>query len=304
MASTSETRLAYVPETTWGTTPATPVFTNARFTGESLTPDLQTVVSNEIRPDRNVTDLIQVGQNAGGDVVFELSYGAFDDWIESVMYNTWTTNTIINGITEKSFTIEKTFETGVTDQFHRFAGAVASGMSLTMAVDAIVTGSFSFVCKGQTTATAIIPGATYNPAPTNDVMNAAVDFATLTITGVASPQLTNLTVNINNNLRQQRVIGSIDSRGIGTGRFEVTGELTAYFENSQLYDLYLNNTAADLSFEIGGAVNQKYLFEMGKIKFESAQVLAEGNDQDLFVTMSYRALFDEVDNTLKITRTP
>ena len=94
MTSTSETRLAYIAETAWGTTPTTPAFTNARFTGESLTPDLQTVVSNEIRPDRNVTDLIQVGQSAGGDVNFELSYGAFDDWLESVMYNTWSTNVL------------------------------------------------------------------------------------------------------------------------------------------------------------------------------------------------------------------
>ena len=211
---------------------------------------------------------------------------------------------IENGVTEKSFTLEKTFETGATDQYHRFSGSVANSMTLNMSVDEIVTGSFTFVSKGLTTDTAIITGATYTPGPTNDVMNAAVDFANLSITGVTSPELTSVTLNLTNNLRQQRVIGSIDSRGIGTGRFEATGEITAYFENSQLFDLYLNNTAANLSFEIGGTTNLKYQFLLGKIKIETAEVTAGGNDQDLFVTMTYRGLFDETDNTLQITRTP
>jgi hypothetical protein len=273
MADTSQTRLAYIAETTWGTTPATPAFTNARFTGEGLSPNIDNITSNEIREDRNVTDLIQVGQSSGGTVDFELSYGAFDDWLESVLYGTWATNVLINGNTENSFTIEKTFETGATG-------------------------------KGASTDQAIITGATYTPGPSNPVINAATNFANLAITGVTSPEVTAINLNVTNNLRTQKVLGSLDARGIGTGRFEVTGDLTAYFENEELFDLYLNGTSADLSFKLGGASSLNYVFDMGTIKFETGEVLAGGNDQDLLAVMTFRDLFDGVDNTLKITRTP
>jgi hypothetical protein len=46
------------------------------------------------------------------------------------------------------------------------------------------------------------------------------------------------------------------------------------------------------------------LFELANIKFEKGEIVAGGNDQDVMAKMSFRALFDGTDNTLKITRTP
>lgn len=299
--SSSQTRLAYVVESTYGTTPSSPVFQNVRFTSESLNANIENIVSNEIRSDRNITDLIQVGSNAGGAVNFELSYGSFDAFLESVMYGAWSSNVLKNGSTQKAFTLEKTFEAGGTDQYHRFTGAVANTMSLAVQAGQIVTGNFGFLAKGMTAAQAIVSGATYTAVNTNPVINAASNFGSLAVTGAPGIELTALNLNITNNLRQQQVIGSIESRGIGTGRFEVTGDLTAYFENEDLYDLFLAGTAADLTFRLGGASATKYDFEIANLKFETGEVVAGGNDQDVMVQLSFRGLFD-TDNTLKITR--
>lgn len=63
-----------------------------RFTG---TPNLafapNTIVSNEIRPDRQITDLILVGAEAGGDTGIELSFEAFDALIEDALFSTFAT---------------------------------------------------------------------------------------------------------------------------------------------------------------------------------------------------------------------
>lgn len=303
MTDSSQTRLGYIAEVTYGTTPATPAFQEARFTGESLNANRETTTSNEIRADRNVTDVIQTGQNAGGAVDIELSYGSFDDFLESLMHSTWAANVLKNGSTQKSFSMEKTFEAGATDQYHRFTGAVANGLSLSIQAGQLVTGSFDFLAKGSSTAQAIIAGATYTAPNTNDVINAAASFSALGVTGVTSPEITALNLNITNNLRQQRVVGSLDSRGIGTGRFEVTGDFTAYFANEELYDLFLAGTATDLTFKLGGASSKNYVFAMDKIKFESGEIIAGGNDQDVLANMTFRAIFEENDNTLKVTRT-
>lgn len=304
MVDSSQTRLAYIAESTYGTTPSTPTLKIQRFVSESLNANIENIVSNEIRADRNVTDLIQVGSSGGGSVDFELSYGSFDDWLESLMFGTWSSNVLKNASTQKSFTIEKTFEGGATDQYHRFTGCVANSLKLAIQAKQVVTGSFEFIAKGTTTAQAAIASSSYTAANTNPVINAAANFASLAMTSVTSPELMSLNLNITNNLRHQPIVGSVDSRGIGTGRFEVTGEAVLYFTNASAYDLFLAGTATDLTFALGGASSKKYLFEMANIKFEKGEIIAGGNDQDVMAKMSFRALYDGTDNTLQITRTP
>lgn len=62
-----------------------------RYTGmPNLAFQPNTIISNEIRSDRQVSDLILVGAEAGGDTGIELSYGAFDALIEGALFNTYT----------------------------------------------------------------------------------------------------------------------------------------------------------------------------------------------------------------------
>lgn len=305
MTDASQTRLAFITESVYGTTPSTPAFNNLRITGESFKPGIQFVSSQEIRPDRNVPDLTQVGSEAGGGFNFELSYGSFDTILESLLFSSWSTNVLKNGVTRKSFTFEKFFEAGATDQYHRYHGSVVNTLALNIQARQIVTGSFGVLSKGMTSAQAEIASSTYNAANTNPVINAANNFASLTMTGVTSPEITSLSLNITNNMAQQPVVGSVESRGLRTGRFVVTGSLDAYFANEEMLDLYMAATATDLSFSLGGASTLKYDCEMGTVKFNDAEIVAGGNDQDVMARMAFQAIYDSGDAaTLKVTRTP
>ena len=305
MADTSQTQLAYITETTYGTTPSTPAFTNVRYTSESLKAARQNVQSEEIRRDRNVPDLIQVGGNAAGGVNFELSYGAFDDFIESALFSAWSSDVIKNGVDQTSFTLEKIFENGATDQHFIFTGAVVNSMSLNIQAQQQVAGSFEFLCKSGSMTETAITGSTYTDAPTNDAMNAATDFASLSVTGATAPAITGLTLEISNNLRQKPVVGSLDSYGIGAGQCVVTGTITAYFENSDLMEQFLAGTATDLSFSIGGATENKYDIVIPRLKFSDGDVPTGGNNQDVIQTLQFTALYDPTEEcAIKITRTP
>lgn len=303
IAETSQTRLAIIKETVYGTTPTTPVFRKLRYTGDSLKHNRQNITSNEIRPDRNVADLVQVAGGAEGAVNFELSYGAFDDLIAAALCGSWNADKVKNGVEKHSFTLEKTYEQGTTDSFIRFTGAMVNTMSLNVAVQEIVTGSFGFMGKGGSVGTSIIAGATYTDSVTNDVMNAGVNFANLAITGAGSPNLTGLTLEINNNARLQPVVGSIDSLGVGLGRCEITGTATMYFENKDAYELFLAGTATDLSFDLTKDGNT-YTFTIPKLKFSDGDVPVPGNDQDVILTLPFQGLFDPtLGATLEIERT-
>lgn len=114
LQSTNRTKLGKVRETTFGTTPTSPAFKEVRNQSSSLNAAPETVISNEIRSDRQLTDLILVGQKAGGDIAGELSFEAFDDDLEEALQGTWDTlphievtvaDTEISALTTTTFTV-------------------------------------------------------------------------------------------------------------------------------------------------------------------------------------------------------
>lgn len=97
MSDSSSVQLFYSKEDAWGVinkgSPlAAPQLTELRFTNESLNQTTETAKSEEIRADRAVSDIVRVGVSANGDVGVELSYGAYDDLFEGLLYDAWTTD--------------------------------------------------------------------------------------------------------------------------------------------------------------------------------------------------------------------
>jgi hypothetical protein len=108
---------------------------------------------------------------------------------------------------------------------------------------------------------------------------------------------------VNNNLREQPVVASIAPAGIGSGRFEATGSVEFYLENSSIIDLFLAGTATSLSFTIGTVTAEKYTFNCPNIKLENVQHSAGGNDQDVMIRADFRALYNSgIGGTMRITR--
>ncbi|SHF02590.1 hypothetical protein SAMN02745157_1466 [Kaistia soli DSM 19436] len=99
LQSTNRVAIAKVRETTFGVIPANPAFKAIRQTSSPLSASPQTVVSDEIRGDRQVTDLILVGQQAGGDIAGELSFRSNDDDLEEALQGSWSNNPVITNVT-------------------------------------------------------------------------------------------------------------------------------------------------------------------------------------------------------------
>ena len=89
MSDANRTALAIVKETVPGTTPATPAFKALRITGAQMNAAPKFVDSKELRADRQITDLIKVGSEAGGQLPFEISHLAQDDLFEGALFNDW-----------------------------------------------------------------------------------------------------------------------------------------------------------------------------------------------------------------------
>ncbi len=290
----SDAQLAFIPETTWGVTPATPAFQRVRMTGENLVFSIDNQMTNEIDPTSSVKDLIQRGASATGGFDFELSYGTeFNTLLEHALRADFALNTLKGGTDKKSLTIEKAFQAGGTTHYQRFLGLRVNTLQVNVRAQELVTGRLDLLGSGaDPMATTIITGATYANANTNEVM-ASPEVASITVANtVGTIFFTDLSFTLTNNLRAQAAIGQLGAAGIGYGRREITGQMNAYFEDADLYEEFISGTAGSLSFALSDGTNS-YAVTFPRSKFTTGQVVASGNNTDVMAEMGFQALYDD-----------
>jgi len=301
MTDTNRVSLYVLPETTWGTTPAAGNFEELRYTGESLVFNVETASSSQIRSDRNVSDVVRTQASTSGDVQFELSYGSFDTLLEGLMMGSWATDVLKNGTTLKSFSIEKYFE-GL-NKYHTFKGLRVSSMSLDLGAGDMVTGSFAFLGKGIATGTSSASTGTPTAANSNSIFN-AVDNVTVLKEGGStySDKVMSLSLNVENNLRANQSVGSLEATRIGFGQFNVSGSMSVYFQNQGVFDKFVNGTDSSIEFTLSDGTNS-YNVLIPKVEYTAANVTAGGANSDVMAEVEFTAKYDATnDCTLKITR--
>lgn len=204
----------------------------------------------------------------------------------------WYGDTIKNGTTVRSFTIEKGF-LDVT-QYFTYKGMVVNNMSLSLSAQNIMTGSFSFM--GMTHAAGVSSLGTPYAASTEDVLSSMANVGRMAEGGVVlgpTNYAQSLSVQIQNNLRAQPAVGVLGSIGVGTGRCDVSGNLTCYFSDRTQYDKYLNGTASSFNFR-NVAGSRAFITTIPAMEFESGTVTASQGNQDVMAQFGYRAKLDTI----------
>jgi len=99
VSNANRVSLAYVEETTWGTTPSgPPTLKTLRYKSESLGQDTRTLTSDEIRADRRVSYIPRIDVGVTGKIDGELSYNAYDDFLEWALFaSSWATENEVTG---------------------------------------------------------------------------------------------------------------------------------------------------------------------------------------------------------------
>jgi hypothetical protein len=291
--------MGYILESAFGTTPATPAFKAIRHTGTTLGLSKDAIESEELREDRQIAHYRHGNKAVSGDINFELSYESFDDLLEAVMCGTWTTDVLKASTTARSFTIERHHED--IDKYIRSTGCSFNSMSLSVAPNSMVTGSFSVIGKDLTTAGTAITGATYPAATTTDPFDSFT--GAITEGGSSIAVVTALELNIENGMEAQYVVGDSTTLQPPLAKSTVTGSITAYFENTTLIDKFINETSSAITFTLTDAAGNDYVFNMPNVKYNSGNPEVGGAGA-ITVTLDFIALFDSgISSQLAITRT-
>ena len=99
-ADSNRARMRYIKEgvLTWGTTPASGQTRELRYTGSTLNAQKDTTMSEEIRSDRMVPDIIETAARSSGEINTEFSAGSHDDFMEAFVYGAWTRPMTFDGV--------------------------------------------------------------------------------------------------------------------------------------------------------------------------------------------------------------
>lgn len=194
---------------------------------------------------------------------------------------------IVNGVAERFLSIERAY-TDLSNTFAALRGMEVNRFSLNAATGAILTGSFEFLGKSESSETATV-GTSYTAATSTDVMN-AVDNVVALLENAASQSAISVNFDLNNNLAPQSQIGSLSAIGIRSGSVQITGAMRQYFETATLYNKFIANTASGVAFIVQDSAGSAYVVELPKIKFTSGKRVGGGINTDLIAELAFEAV--------------
>lgn len=370
MADSSRHNFNVVDEVTYGTTPATPTFTDIRHTGVTLALTKTNLSSEELYEDRQVRVDRHGVKQVGGDVNTELSYGTFDKFWESLMQSTFGTgetvtdttisaansdnslndsnsgfgsfsagdlisvsgftgasttantdmvivsatsakivvsgvtliddaagesvtitqyDTLLVGTTRKSFSGLRDFSDITTGRYFLYTGLEVNALTLNATPDSIVTANWTFLGKDQTTSDSGPSGSTIGTATTTDVFDSFS--GTIQDNNADIAIVTAMDLTIENGLEARFVIGSNTTLLPTVGRAMISGNITVYFEDTALYNKFVNETSSSLNFSFNDAAGNKMRFYLPSIKYNGGQPDATGQGA-ITLSMPIKALYD------------
>lgn len=204
---------------------------------------------------------------------------------------------IQNGVTLHSFLIEKVFN----DVAHKinFPGSAVNTLGLAMDAQERIFINMEFLSQkgnlgfgGDKNASAGdgSPVADYG----TEVMNTSSNIGRLIEDGAATNmEISSYEINITNNLRARPVVGSETSLKFGSGNFDVTGTISAYFTDTTLYEEFLEHATKSIALEAQDNNGNFYGISLFALKFNDASPEIGGQNQDVFLELEIEGFFDK-----------
>lgn len=201
-----------------------------------------------------------------------------------------------NGITRKSFTIEKEF-TDLTTTFVNHKGMVVNTMNINAAVGSIVTGSFGLNGTTTTYGTTTVGTGADLAATSNEPFSPVSSFGTLYENGVALTSTCVRSVNLTttNNTRNQQCLGSLYPTNINLGTIGITGTMEVYFNDTALLNKFLNATETSLSYWFDDAAGNHFVVDMPRVVFSSGTVGGISKNSDAMLSLGFTAIYDSAE---------
>jgi len=278
-----------IPEVTPGITPTTGKWSTLRLTGNTLTPTVNTAVSDETTDSRLSQGSVVTSAEIKGDLAAELSYGSFDQLLEAAFYGQWTYDVLTVGDVRHTFSIAK----GYTDVgvYALFKGAHVSTFALDIPSDGKITTTFNMACLDYDDSDTPIVVASEGPTTTPFLSNKNI--GTILVDGKSlegTACVSAMTINLDNSLQAQSCIGS---NRLGPGaqiatEAAITGTVVLAW-SKHAWEIWKNTFTrlpVAIQFPITDSLGNKYIFNFPAVEVDG-ELPSAGKRELVEVTLNY-----------------
>ncbi|MFA9220705.1 MAG: phage tail tube protein [Sediminibacterium sp.] len=209
---------------------------------------------------------------------------------------------VVTDFVRQSFTVETSFE-DVSQNFIA-RGLRVGSFDLDIKSGEIVTFSSEFMGTGMVRAVdqlSVLRKAPYTPleSTANEIMNATTNVGDLSKNGSAlSTGIQSISIKGDASLREQKAVGSKFPRGIGVGRFKLSGSFSAYFQTGELFDDFVSHATVSLSWFFKDIAGIRYDVTLPAIKLTSDPIAPEKIDEDIIENIDWEAQRDPATNCM------
>lgn len=187
----------------------------------------------------------------------------------------------------------------------QYTGCYLSALNLTAADDSIITGSFEVMGRrGQLISSlptaASRPWGANNLQPAHDTTIMSGASSIHSIQAGENSATKSLTLNVNQNLRVQKALGSLFAQGVGLGQSDITINFEQYFEDFGYYENFVNNVETSFYWVLQEGDGPAYAIYIPRIKISECSIQNQGVNTDIMVNGTGRALQSEILNDSQI----
>ena len=243
----------------------------------------------------STVDLVaQTGYGNVGNLVDETGAGHEQVYMKKIK----------NGQTPRSYTLEKEY-IDVT-QYQVFKGMRFASLALSVETGAIVTGTLTMSGKGDVDmdpdrSNLSTSGASEVDPDTSLQLNATSNVGNLFEGGAAlTTAIGAIAITIENNLRNVDVVGSKFPSDVNSGFVDVTGSLTAFFEDKVLFDKFIEHTQSALAFSFTDGDGNVIVFELPRIYYGTGSPTTPGGNEEVDMAMEFTAIREQVTGGVSI----
>jgi hypothetical protein len=341
---------AYIAETTHGTTPTTPTLKIQRATERVINLKKNILESDEVRADREISDVRHGFNHDDGNIGFQLGIVDYDDWLSYALAGSWaavttgtatlSTDAATNAITRatgsfvtdgfragdivvttgfttaannrtsrvlsvaalslvidfditvsdtgsgdevvaltgKRLDIGTTLTTMTVEQqmlgitkYRPFRGVAINTLSLAVQPERMVTGAFGLIGMSASAFSGSSVSASPATAVSTNSPFAAFD-GEVYEGGTIIAIMTGLNLALANGRILSPVIGSKFSPDVFEGRARVTGDATLFFQDSTMYDKFVNETSSSIWCKLADPAGNFHNLVMNNVKYTGGDI--------------------------------
>lgn len=294
IATGARSKVGFVVESTFGTTPATPQLTELPFTSFSVNLTRDEYDDNSIRADRMERYSLSGNKSVAGSIDVNFAHGIYDTLLESVFQSAFSTKVLKVGTTRKSFTLEE----GALDvaQYRAYTGTIIDKFEMTIPASGIVTAKFDVIAKDQSAlASTSIDTDGYTAAASKMPFTDNGVSGFMKEGGTAVGYITSLAYTVDNGHAKNFTVGTNVIRDFTTGNAKVTGTVTVFFEDAVMYNKFVNGTATSIDVKLDDGTNTVQI-TFPNVKYTGATKTINGSGP-VTMTMPFKALWDSTTQT-------